>query len=305
MRRIIVKIWAFALLFPIKVAVAFLNAIRSITKSKGLDKFISEFRTKIQNEFGKINDKTYLVKNASSSNAKLVCVDIGARDGLLDIVEKNKQYFGKIILCEGEPEEAKKLSAQGYLVIDKFLAEKQGPAKFYYIKEHPGASSLKRPGTPFLHLFSDKHFDLYSKYTESDIITGTLDAELKRLKVNTIDFIKLDVQGSELSIIKGLTTVTPLFWEVEILPLPTYEDTPYGISIKAELLSRGYISLRQRDRMCKDGIYIYSNEIFMPDYTTDFGRNLILKNLENWKLMMELFDVNALAAHIETQLKKN
>ena len=298
----ILKIWLLVQLLPIKIMVGIINFCRRITNGDG--KVMYEFRTKMQNEFSKVTASTYLLKPAANSDTKLTYVDIGARDGLPPMVSKNLSSFNKIILCEGEPAEAKKLTEQGYLVIDKFLADVKGSAKFYYIKNHPGASSLKKPGTPFLHLFSDKHFEIYSGYTEQDITTSTLDAELERLKVSEIDFIKLDVQGSELSIIKGLTTVSPLFWEVEVLPLPTYQQTPYGTSITAELVGRGYICFRQSDRMCRDGIYIYSNELYMPDYTTDFGKNLILKNKDKWRLMMQLFDLNAMAAHIEKELEK-
>ena len=107
------------------------------------------------------------------------------------------------------------------------------------------------------------------------------------------------MQGSELSVIKGLTTINPLFWEIEILPLPTYERTPYGVLISSELVNRGYICLRQKDRRYNDGIFIFSNELYMPDYTTEFGRTMISNNLERWRAMMNLFDVNELASHIE------
>lgn len=298
MRNKFVKLFSFFLLFPIRVWIAIINTFRGSGKSG--DKFIGEFRSKIQNDFSKIIEHSYKVRSSVKSNVKLTYADIGARGGLLTLVSKNLEHFDKIILCEGEPEEAKKLRDQGYLVIDKFLADKTGAAKFFYIPGHPGASSLKRPGTPFLHLFSATHYKTYTeKYTESDITTSTLDIELEKLNVKEIDFLKLDVQGSELSIIKGLTTLSPLFWEVEVLSLPTYQDTPYGSSITAELVNRGYICFRQSGRMVRDGIYIYSNEMYMPDYTTEFGRNLILKNFDKWKLMMELFDVNALAVHIE------
>src|ERR1700757_2689694 len=117
-------------MLPIRAAIAIINGTRTLLKSKALDKFVYEFRTKIQNDFDKAINKSYLTRSASHSNTKLVYVDIGARDGLPKIVSNNKTSFGKIILCEGEPEEAKKLSGQGYLVIDKFLADKKGDAKF-------------------------------------------------------------------------------------------------------------------------------------------------------------------------------
>ncbi len=304
MRNKFVKLFSFCLLFPVRTWIAIINLFRGSSKSGS--KFVAEFRSKIQNDFSNIIERAYKVNGAGKSNVKLTYADIGARGGLPNLIAKNRKHFDKIILCEGEHEEAKKLRAEGYIVIDKFLADKTGPAKFFYIPGHTGASSLKRPGTPFLHLFSATHYKTYTeKYTESDITTSTLDIELEKLNVREIDFVKLDVQGSELSIIRGLTTLAPLFWEVEVLPLPTYQDTPYGISITAELVSRGYICFRQSGRMVRDGIYIYSNEMYMLDYSTEFGKNLILKNFEKWKLMMELFDVNALAMHIEGIIKES
>jgi FkbM family methyltransferase len=297
------KLCSLILLFPLKVGIVIINTIRRLTKSKMLDTFIYNFRTKLQNDFAKVSDSAYLAKHASKLSTKLTYVDIGARGGLLPLVEKNREHFEKIILCEGEPAEANKLRSEGYLVIDKFLADVEGTSKFYYIAGHPGASSLKRPGTPFLHLFSDKHYDIYTKYKEENITTSTLDVEFKKLGVTSLDFIKLDVQGSELSVIKGLNSLSPLFWEIEILPLPTYEDTPYGTSITTELANRGYICLRQSGKLHKDGVYIYSNDIYMPNYGTEFGKKLIRANINQWRLMMSLFDCDALAAHIEQMIK--
>lgn len=300
----LIKIYCFVLILPLRVSVFFINLIRRIAKGTFIDKVVSGFRTKLQNDFTKVIESAYIINHSKTSNTKLVYIDIGARDGLPALVSKNASNFETIILCEGEPEEAKKLRSQGYLVIDKFLADTSGNCTFFYIPGHAGASSLKRPGTPFLHLFSEKHYDIYTKYVEQSITTSTLDVELKKLNVQSIDFIKLDVQGSELSVIKGLTTMSPLFWEVEMLPLPTYQDTPYGVSISQELVSRGYICFRQNDRICKDGIYIYANELYMPNYATDFGRNLIINNMDKWRLMMELFDIKFLSIHIEKIIKE-
>jgi FkbM family methyltransferase len=295
----VIDILYLALLFPIKITIKSINIIRASKNNDFLDEFICKFRSKIQNEFSQITDSSYLVKHFAPESVPLVYIDIGARDGLPDIISKNLGSFNKIIMCEGEPKEAKMLRDNGYLVIDKFLSDMEGEAKFYYNKGHVGSSSLKPPGSLFLHLFTNKHYQVYTDVIEKDVVTSTLDIELKKLRINSIDFIKIDVQGSELSIIEGFTSVSPLFWEIEVLQLPTYQETPYGVSITKELTSRGYLCFRQNGRFCRDGIFLFSNELYMPDYTTDFGRTLILENIERWRVMIELFDVKALGNHIE------
>lgn len=298
-KRPLVNVFCLILIFPIKATIAIINIIRNLTKAKIINENIWIFRSKIQNELTKVIDSTYLIRYPVKSNIKLTYVDIGSRAGLPNLVKNNSGIFKEIILCEGEPKEAKKLREQGFLVIDKFLSEVEENATFFFNQGHPGASSLKRPGTPFLHLFSNKHYEIYTDYVEHDVMTSTLDLELSKLGINSIDYIKIDVQGSELSVIKGLTSIAPLFWEIEVLQLPIYQNTPYGVSISAELVNRGYICFRQNNRICKDGIFIFSNDLYMPNYTTDFGKALIVKNFDKWRTMIELFDINTLGRHIE------
>jgi hypothetical protein len=146
---------------------------------------------------------------------------------------------------------------------------------------------------------SEHAYQVYTDVVEYDVVTSTLDIELAKLGVKSIDFIKLDVQGSELSVVKGLTSVSPLFWQIEVLPLPTYQDTPYGSTITHEMTNRGYICFRQTNKSYKDGVFIFADELYMPDYTTDFGKTIILENIERWRVMMELFDIKTLGNHIE------
>ena len=298
MVKIVLKSLHLFSFFFLKFYIFVLNKLRKICIIRISDIYLLNLRTSIQNNFQQIIDSTYIATNPVGYDVGLTYVDIGARDGLPEVVAKNRKYFRTIVLCEGEKKEAEKLKRKGFLVIDKFLSDKKGPAKFYYINKHEGASSIFKPGTPFLDLFSPKHHELYTNFEVLDIHTSTLESELELLDLNKVHFMKLDVQGAELSIIKTLNQFEPLFWEVEVLPLPTYEGAPYGTNITTEITRRGYICFRHNERLSHDGMYIYSNEIYMPDYTRSKGADLIEENLDEWLLMMEIFDLKGLSLHI-------
>ena len=87
-------------------------------------------------------------------------------------------------------------------------------------------TSLYKPNEKLLNLYHELQYMNLKK--ESEIETITLDFFVDKYSIDTIDFIKIDVQGAELDILKGskklLNNVLKIVCEVEFLPL--YHDQP-------------------------------------------------------------------------------
>jgi FkbM family methyltransferase len=140
-----------------------------------------------------------------------VAADIGAAIGLLPHWES---LDGVATIYQIEPREdacdvlrtqnSRRSRPDLYHVIETALAERSGLATLY-VSNAPTGSSLLKPG---LGLSSDCSDYVAEDYlyplTERQIAVESLAALLDRVDEERLDLIKLDVQGSELPIIRGL-----------------------------------------------------------------------------------------------------
>ncbi len=102
-----------------------------------------------------------------------------------------------------------------------------------------GMTSLYQPNTKVLSLFND--FEYLGEVTETEKITTRKLDDIN--EITTLDFMKIDVQGSELSIFqsgrKKLRHTIAIQTEVSFTPL--YEDQPLFWEIDKELREQGFI----------------------------------------------------------------
>lgn len=230
-------------------------------------------------------------------------LDVGARGDVIDAVAMNRGAFPDIIMCEGEAAEADRLRQQGYKVISAFVADRAGTAMFRHVAENPGASSLLVPQGPFLKLYGGPdYFDWHAKYQEIPVETSTLDAELDALGIDKVDLVKLDIQGGELAALKGFSGRDPLCWVVETTMHPTYIDMPYGIDLIKELYDRGYLIIGQQDLHFQEGILIWCDTVFAPNWSHPKGAALIRERPKQWRTLMRMFGREHLISFVEKEL---
>jgi len=174
-------------------------------------------------------------------DAGFTLVDIGAGGGIHPRWNKINPHY-KAILFEPDPEEFKKLQAnvsENLIVLDAALSDHSGKTEMYRCKEQP-LSSVYVPNFSFLNRFhnSDKFKVIRTIRTPVD----TLDNQLKVNGITGVDFIKIDVQGHELPILKGavqtLSSVMGLEVEVEFTPL--YENQPLFPELDAFVKKLGF-----------------------------------------------------------------
>lgn len=169
--------------------------------------------------------------------------DIGARGGWqrkwLDVADH--VFF---VGFEPEQDEFRRLvhsARENEVFSPAVLYREEGEILFYHTRV-PSRSSIYRPSNNFLSRFfpSDDGFDVVG----SEIMaTSTLDAELARIGLEGLDFIKLDTQGSELDVLcGGLQTLRKDTFgiEVEVEFVEMYEGQPLFPEVQTFLNDLGY-----------------------------------------------------------------
>ena len=131
-------------------------------------------------------------------------VDVGAMGGTRPKWEtKTNFYFS--ILFEPNSNSYKQLienKKENEIIINSGLSNEKGSI-LLNICNSEGASSAFEPNYEFLKLFNDdQRFHIKSK---ENMNTDTLDNQLLKNKIKQLDFMKIDVQGSELNVLKGST----------------------------------------------------------------------------------------------------
>jgi FkbM family methyltransferase len=122
-----------------------------------------------------------------------------------------------------------------YKIFPTALSETKKNSEFYLCKK-PEVSSLYKPNTLFLKNFSDK--ERFSVINKQTLKTVSLDS----YNIKNNDFVKIDVQGSELNILKGANkTLEKTFGlELEIEFLELYKDQPLFGEVCKKLAEKGF-----------------------------------------------------------------
>ena len=160
-------------------------------------------------------------------NNPLYIVDVGARGGMHSRWDKLNSFY-KGILFEPDPKEYKSLKSKGeehLIVLNSALSDSAGELDFH-LCQNSGASSVYWPNINFLNKFPET--ERFNVIKNIKVETDTLNNQLKKNNILDIDFMKIDTQGHELSILKGsvdyLENLVGLEVEVEFVPL--YKDQP-------------------------------------------------------------------------------
>ena len=168
----------------------------------------------------------------NKSNLKFTLLEIGAA-----IVGDNKEPFyklleyfpfSKIIGFEIEKDVCEKMNANAAKGVEyyPYALGKANEKRNLYITQHPMCSSLYKPNESLISLYNN--FEAAYLKNQTEVETISLDYFVDQNKIDAIDFIKIDVQGAELDIIKGgkksLENVLQIVCEVEFIP--HYENQP-------------------------------------------------------------------------------
>jgi FkbM family methyltransferase len=174
----------------------------------------------------------------------LLIMDVGASlDGTPPYQPLIDAGLAHLIGFEPDPKEYDKLRTrygEPHRIFPYFIGDGQ-PATFHQTNVF-ATGSLYRPNKPLLEKFQNL-YELVTPVGEHRVDTHTLDGIPA---LDRIDYLKIDVQGAELSVFRGaerlLKTALLIHTEVEFFEL--YERQPLFADIDAYLRSQGFVLVR-------------------------------------------------------------
>ena len=279
--------------FLSKIIYLFIPVLSRILITLGLQSRILDQLNKLRSESHKIIDHSKLISSLLNEN-KLIALDVGAQGGFFNagiFPEKYNKFFSPI-LVEPIESEAKKLIEQNYKVISNGLWSTNCKKKLYVLGKRPGSSSMYKPNknTFDLYGFKKKNFSLFDISEEIDIECTTAKESLNKLDIKNLDFLKIDTQGSELEILKGLGEYLPLMMKIEVQVIPMYENVPSWSELIHHLYKINYMTCE----WIEIGSHLTRTPtemdmIFIPNYLTESGKKLIVSREKEFVSLMLIF----------------
>ena len=213
-------------------------------------------------------------------NKKLIGLDVGAQGGFNSdkfFPERYNKYFESILV---DPLQNSLDDKESTHTINKGLWSSKGIRKLYILNKRPQSSSMYEPDKKSLSIygFEEKDFHLFDVSKTETVECDTLSSSLKGLNINTLDYLKIDTQGAELEILKGLENYKPLLIKCEVQIFPMYKKEPAWTEVTDLLYKLGYIVSDWK----KIGYHatrspVEMDMVFIPNFLIDSGKKLIQK----------------------------
>ena len=175
----------------------------------------------------------------------ITIVDVGCRWGFADkFMDYNHSDDMKIYGFDPDVEECERLNAiyksDAIKLVPIGLSDKEGKKTLFLTKE-PGCSSLYKPN----EILTRDYPALYcaQEIANIEVNVTTLDLWAKEEGVSYIDYMKIDTQGAELSILQGAVDILPSvrFLEVEVEFNPIYDGQPVFSDVDLYLRGFGFV----------------------------------------------------------------
>lgn len=224
---------------------------------------------------------------------KLIALDVGAQKGFNGenfFLKKYENFFDPI-LVEPIPSEAEKLK-KNHMVIEKGLWSTNSTKKLYVTGKNPGGSSFYKPSKEGFDLYNpyDNYFRFFEITNEIDIECTTIKDSLHNLNIKEIDYLKIDTQGSEYEILKGIGSYFPLFMKIEIQIFKLYENMPnwtetLNLIYKLDYMLCSWEKIGGHQTQSP----VEMDMFFIPNFLTKKGKELILSRENEFIFLMLIF----------------
>ena len=246
--------------------------------------FLNDKKTNANNSYNFQTNIEKLLKNK-----KLIGLDVGAQGGFNSdefFPERYNKYFESILV---DPLKNSLEGSESTHTINKGLWSSKGLRKLYILNKRPQSSSMYEPDKKSLSIygFEEKDFHLFDVSKTETVECDTLSSSLKALNINTLDYLKIDTQGAELEILKGLENYRPLLIKCEVQIFPMYKKEPSWTEVTDLLYKLGYIVSDWK----KIGSHatrtpVEMDMVFIPNFLIDLGKKLILEKEKEFISLM-------------------
>ena len=292
-KLIVLKVTRFFYRILSKIIYLLIPIISKILIALRLNSRIINQLNRLRYESHKTDDHSNLISKLLVDN-KLIALDVGAQGGFFEsnIFAKKYNNFFDSIVVEPLSNEAEKLSKKNYKVITKGLWSTNCKKKLYVLGKRLGSSSMYKPSKDNydLYNFKKKDFSLFDITNEIEVECTTANESLNKLNIKHLDFLKIDTQGSELEILKGLGEYRPLIIKVEAQVVPMYEDVPNWSELMNYLYKINYMTSEWVEigpHLTRSPVEM--DMIFIPNYLNDLGKKLILSREKAFASLMLIF----------------
>ena len=292
-KLIVLKVTRFFYRIISKIIYLLIPIISKILIALRLNSRIINQLNRLRYESHKTDDHSNLISKLLVDN-KLIALDVGAQGGFFEsnIFAKKYNNFFDSIVVEPLSNEAEKLSKKNYKVITKGLWSTNCKKKLYVLGKRLGSSSMYKPSKDNydLYNFKKKDFSLFDITNEIEVECTTANESLNKLNIKHLDFLKIDTQGSELEILKGLGEYRPLIIKVEAQVVPMYEDVPNWSELMNYLYKINYMTSEWVEigpHLTRSPVEM--DMIFIPNYLNDLGKKLILSREKAFASLMLIF----------------
>jgi FkbM family methyltransferase len=177
---------------------------------------------------------------------KLILVDVGAAHGLpahlrpLEAISQVCYFEPHAPAAEALRERNRALAYANSRVFTEALADSDGE-RTLYVTNVPTGSSLLKPGSPFIADMEDH--DYFFPMREVTVQTRKLSGVLRGADVPRVDGMKIDVQGAEYFVLKGMgqeLLENALSIEMEIGFPGCYQDQPGFAQLDPMMRNAGF-----------------------------------------------------------------
>jgi len=224
------------------------------------------------------------------SETKLTALDVGAQGGFNgDIFPKRYNHYFEPIMVEPLTNEANILINENYKVIQKGLWSSNCKKKLHILKDRTGSSSFYVPdeNTFDLYAIKKKNYPLFNVSNIIEVDCTTVEESLRYLSIKHLDFLKIDTQGSELEILKGLGEYFPLAIKIEVQVIPMYKNVPNWGELINYLYKLNYMTCEWSE-IGKHATRSPAemDMVLVPNFLTDSGKKLILSRENEFASLM-------------------
>ena len=273
---------------------------------------IFKLRSRVINQLTSLRLKANKSENYSNLvsklllNEKIVALDVGAQGGFNEnIFPKKYNDFFSPIMVEPIKDEADKLKKKNYKVISKGLWSNNCVKKLYIMKKRLGSSSLYKPNKDAYALYDlkKKNYPSFEVSNEIDIECTTIKESLNNLNIKKLDFLKIDTQGAEIEILKGLGNYLPLLLKIEVQIVPMYENIPDWSELINHLYKLNYMTC-EWEEIGNHATHspVEMDMLFIPNYLNNNGKELIMSRKKEFISLMLIFGQIKLLQIISTKL---
>ncbi len=224
---------------------------------------------------------------------KIIALDVGAQGGFNsdNFFSKKYHYFFEDILVDPIKTDNDKLKEKKQ-IINKGLWSNKEKKKLFVLDNRPGSSSMYSPEKDSfdLHNIKEKDYSNYDITREFEVECDTLDNLLQEINIKNLDYLKIDTQGAELEILKGMNNYNPLLIRLEAHIFSMYKGVPSWHELLSYLYKMNYVLIDWKGIGSHNTrIAAEMDMIFIPNFTNNDGKKAILNSKSKFLSLMLIF----------------